>query len=284
MKSNRILPPSGGRHHGGFTLVEMLIAIVITGVLGAAVMSLLLSQNRFYGKNDDVIYAQQSLRAAVDLMSAELRMASPGDLLAATPDSVSFRFDVLRAVVCDSTGADEATLFVYDSVSNANLVTGFSGTAYSGPYDSAFVYADGWTGVVGSTGATPKATCTGLGAPATSADVYYRTVTGWQGNFAQGVPDRGSLVREYGRLTYRFASSGFGTGQALWRGSQELVSPFQNGAAFSYVMADSTVQSTVAVAAFPNVRSVRVTAVALGDQANRFNVQRSIQYDIPLRN
>lgn len=262
----------------------MLIALVIAGVLGAAVISMLRSQSRFYGRNDDVIYAQQSLRAAVDLMSAELRMASPTDLLAAEADSVSLRFDLLRAVVCDSTAADEATLFVYDTVGSANLPAGFAGTAYSGPYDSAFVYADGWTGTVGSTGAGPKGTCTALGAPTTLSDDQYRTVTGWQGNFAGGVPDRGSMVRRYGRLTYRFDTSGFSSGEALFRGTQELVSPFESGASFSYVMVDGSVQSSASGADLADVRYVRLTAVAIGEGPNTYDVRRPVQYDIALRN
>lgn len=274
----------GAARRAGFTLIEILVTLAVAGVLGMAILTLVLGQNRFYAHSDDAIYAQQSLRAAMDLMASELRMASPEDLIVATADSVSVRFDLVRSIVCDSTDADEATLFVFDSVGNANLPAAFRGTAYSGAYDSTFAYADGWTGTVTTTGAAPKADCTSRGAPSDGESAAYRRVTGWQAAFGGDVPDRGSMVRVYGRLTYRFADSGFGAGIAVWRNDQELVSPFEEGPVFHYVMADGTVQSTVALGDLANVRAIRIAVTARGDGINRFNVRRPIDYEVPLRN
>lgn len=277
-------PPAGGRGRAaGFTIVELLVTLTVAGVLGMAILALVLGQNRFYGQSDDVIYAQQSLRAAMDLMASELRMAGPADVLAAAPDSVAIRFDLVRAVVCDSTAADETTLFVYDSVSNANLPAGFRGTAYSGPYDSAFVYADGWTGVATVGGSGAKSDCTDRGAPSDGESWAYRRVTGWQGEFGD-VPDRGSLVRVYGRLTYRLGDSGFGTGIAVWRNSQELVSPFEDGGRFRYLLDDGTLATTVSGGDLDRIRAIRIEVTAVGDGMNRFDVRRPIDYEVPLRN
>ncbi len=99
----------------GFTLVETLITLVVAGVLGVAILTLILGQNRFYEHSDDAIYAQQTIRAAMDLMSSELRMISPTDLLAAEEDSLAARFDLVRGVVCDTLSSDDVYLFVYDS-------------------------------------------------------------------------------------------------------------------------------------------------------------------------
>jgi hypothetical protein len=35
---------------------------------------------------------------------------------------------------------------------------------------------------------------------------------------------------------------------------------------------------------FHNVRAIRVNVTAVGDGANRFGVQRTLQFDIPFRN
>jgi prepilin-type N-terminal cleavage/methylation domain-containing protein len=277
--------PGPLRGAGGFTLVEALIALVISGLLASALMSLLIGQSRFYERTDDAIYAQQTLRGAFDFMSSELRMAAPLDLVAAESDSVTLRFDLAKALVCDSTAADEAALFRYDSAFNAGLAGGLAGVGYAGTYDSLFAYADGWSGTVVATGAGPKATCVANGAPATLPDDWYATMSGWTGNFPGGVPNRGTDVRFYGLLTYRFASSVFfGTRTALWRGPQELVAPFENTAAFSYVMDDASVQNSVNASDFDRVTAIRVTATATGDGANRFGVNRSLEFDVPLRN
>jgi prepilin-type N-terminal cleavage/methylation domain-containing protein len=269
----------------GFTLVEALIAMVVSGFLASAMLALVLGQSRFYERMDDQIWAEQTNRATIDLMLSELRQASTGDLIAAESDSVSIRFDIIRAVVCDSTAADEATLMAYDSIAAWGLAGGFIGTAYSDPYVEDFEYVDGWLPTTGSTGSTPKATCVANGAPGTGTDNTFATMTGWGAQFTNGVPDRGAFVRFYGRLTYRFAASTFFESRAaLWRGAQELTGPFVNGAAFSYVMANGSVQNSVASGSFDQVRAIRVTATAVGDGANRYNVQRDLEFEIPFRN
>ncbi len=271
-----------GEH--GYTLIEIIISLLVTSILGAAMVSLLVGQGRFYDRSAAAIAAQSSIRAASDFMSTELRMAAPEDLVAATPDSVSLRFDVLRAIVCDSTGTDEATLMVVDTLPDVGLSAAVTGTAYSEPYDSAYAYADGWTGTVTSSGSAPKTTCTDNGEPGAAPDGWYRTITGWGGNFALGVPNRGSFMRQYQLLTYRFAPSVFGTGTAIWRGDQELVGVFDDDATFSYVMADATVQTTVSPVDLPNVRAIRVTGTAVDDGDDRFEYTRDFEFDIELRN
>lgn len=269
----------------GFTLVEALVALAISGILASAMLSLLLGQTRFYEHTDDQIWAEQSNRATIDLVSSELRMGSALDLLAARPDSVALRFDIMRAIVCDSVATDQATVLVYDTVAAWGLDGGFAGTAYSGPYEEDFEFADSFLPSTVSTGSGPKATCVANGAPSTSPSNTYATLSGWGGNFTGGVPDRGSIVRFYSRLSYRFApSTFFASRTALWRGTQELVGPFENDAAFSYVMDDGTLKNNVPPSQLDEVVAVRLTATAVGDGANRFGVQRELQFDIPFRN
>ena len=269
----------------GFTLVEALIALVISGLLASAMLSLMLGQSRFYERTDDQIWAEQSNRATFDLVSSELRMASGEDLLNADPDSVAVRFDIMRAIVCDSTGADAAVLMAYDTVAAWGLDGGFTGTAYSDPYDAEFEYADAFMPTTVSTGSGPKATCVANGAPSTNPDNTYAELSGWAGQFTNGVPDRGAMVRFYSRLAYHFAPSTFFESRtALWRGTQELVGPFENGAAFSYVLDDGSVHGNVSSSNFDRIVAVRVTATAVGDGANRYDVERDLQFDIPFRN
>lgn len=266
----------------GFTLVEILITVVVAGVLGAAMMGLVLGQQKFYGQSDDTIIAQQNIRAAMDLMATELRMASPSDVVVARPDSVVVRFDILRAVVCAVTGANSADVFVYDSVASANLPSGLRGTAYSGAYDSAFVYGNNFTPTWSASGSA-KTRCTNNGAPSTYPNSAYRSTAGWTGPFGV-VPDRGSLLRWYGALAYSFGPSNSNTGDALWRNSDELVTPFEAGAVFRYVMADGSVLNNVSGPNVANIRQIRVMVAATGGGVNRYGVRRPITYDIPLRN
>ena len=265
----------------GFTLIEVLITIVVAGVLGGALLVLVVGQQRFYTTSDNNLLAQQNVRAAVDLVAAELRMASPEDIMRARSDSVVIRFDLVRAVVCDTLPGGTAYLFVYDTVTNANLTSSFRGTAYSGPYDSAFNYTEPYTPTVNSTGGTAETTCRNNGADSANvaASTDFRTTSNWS-----PTPPRGSLVRWYGELAYSFgASSSVSGSDAIWRNGQELVTPFESGAQFQYVMANGSVQSNVGSGQLANIREIRVVVTATGD-VSAFNVRRPVTYDIPLRN
>ena len=267
----------------GFTLVELLISLVIAGLLMSALVSLVTGQNRYGVAALDQIQAEQTVRAAVDLASSELRMAGAGDLIVAGADSVSIRFDLSRAVVCEVTGADEVAIFVYDSVSDANVRPTFVGTAWAQPGVRSFEYADGWLGAVMDTGAVPRSTCVDSGAVSAGADDAYRTVRGWTGAFAAGVPGRGSLIRRYGRLTYRFGPSSFGSGWALWRGSQELVAPLAPGGRFIYRLDDGSEATDVPEEDLRRVIEIGIIAKTPGD-ATTASIGRSVAYGVPLRN
>lgn len=274
----------GGRRRGegGFSVVEALIVLVLIGIIGGASLSLLLTQDRFYSRLDHGVLAEQNVRVAADLVSSEIRMSGPDDVMAAVPESVSVRYDVYQAVVCDQAGGNTVHLFVYDSVPNPNISGGFVGTAWSGPYSSTYEYADGWNGTM-SMGGGAKTTCVANGAPDTTQISLYRSVSGWSGNFPSGVPPRGAIVRRYRRLTYRFAPSAMGNGTALYRGQVELVAPLDPTSSFSYVMAGGTVLNSVPSVQLGNVRAVRINAIGVDDDP-RFDLQRMLQFDIPLRN
>lgn len=274
MKTLRRGPVPGSR---GFTLVEVLITVVVAGILGGALMSLVIGQQRFYARSDNEVLAQQNIRAAVDLMAAELRMAAPEDIVTASADSVTIRFDLVRAVVCGG-GSGSTHVYAYDSVANANLTSGIVGTAYSEPYDSAFVYADGFTGTITGSNAASETLCQTNGAPTSEPSSAFRLVSGWT-----TAPPRGSLVRWYGTLTYSFAASATDAGaQAIWRNGQELVTPFEAGARFWYVMQNGSVQGSVSGTSLTDIREIRMGATATGQ--GPFQARRAVVYDIPLRN
>lgn len=267
--------PFGGTR--GFTLVEVLITVVVASILGGALMSLVIGQQRFYARSDNEVLAQQNIRAAVDLMAAELRMAAPGDIMLAATDSVTIRFDLLRGVVCAG-GSGSTNIFAYDSVGTANLTSGIVGTAFSGPYDSAFVYDDGFTGTVSGSHSASRTVCQTNGAPMSEPLSAFRLVSGWT-----TTPPRGSLVRWYGTLTYAFAPSATDAGsQAIWRNGQELVTPFEAGARFWYVMQDGSVQGSVSGGSLTDIREIRIAATATGQ--GPFQARRPVVYDVPLRN
>lgn len=276
--------PSSGRPEG-FTLVEMLIALVVTGILAGGVVSLLLNQNQFYGQTDDVVFAEQSLRATADLVASELRMGAPEDIVDAQSDLLTFQFDLLRAVVCEvNTTTNDVYYYVVDEPSNAN-VGSMTGFAYRNPYSTTgYNYNANHAfseSVAGSETHSIATTCAADGGPNPTASNFesFRMVN-WD---AGTLPADGAYLRFFSQLTYEFRASGFDPdATALYRANQELASPFQSDAGFTYVMDDGSEQNSTT--SYADIQRVRISATAVGDGSNRFDVARDLSFDVPLRN
>lgn len=90
---------------GGFTLVELLVALSVAGLVMYAVYSIYTAQQRVYNAQLAVTEMQQNMRAAVNLLSHEIRMAGYYDrdkygtgediarILEATPEVFAFTAD-----------------------------------------------------------------------------------------------------------------------------------------------------------------------------------------------
>lgn len=63
------------RHNQGFTLLELMIAMVIAMIVMAAVYQVYQNQQRVYTTERSVVEMQQNARAALTLMKREMRMA-----------------------------------------------------------------------------------------------------------------------------------------------------------------------------------------------------------------
>lgn len=61
--------------HGGFTLIEMMIAMLMGAVVMGAVWASFQAQHRTYLVQDDTAYMQQNLRAAAEMLERDIRMA-----------------------------------------------------------------------------------------------------------------------------------------------------------------------------------------------------------------
>lgn len=62
----------------GVTLIELLIALVMSSILIAALYRVFISQQKIYTVQDQVVDIQQNLRIAIDQMTREIRMAGYG--------------------------------------------------------------------------------------------------------------------------------------------------------------------------------------------------------------
>ena len=105
----------------GFTLVELMIALFVSGLVMATVVSVYIAQTRSYSEQDDIANIQQGLRGALVLLPMDIRLAgcdptesnNPG-IIAATRT----RFQFTRDIGGDSVNANTGDGDVIDDSEN----------------------------------------------------------------------------------------------------------------------------------------------------------------------
>jgi len=86
----------------GFTLIELMIALVLLGIVSAAVYKVLVNSQRVYLAQTQTIDLQQNIRAAAAILPAEFREldAADGDIKGMTATSLRIRAMRELAFVC----------------------------------------------------------------------------------------------------------------------------------------------------------------------------------------
>ena len=87
------VPMSPSRARRGFTMVELLVALVLLGIVSAALYRVLVNNQRLYQAQTARIDLSQNIRAAGSILPAEFRQldASESDISAMSATSISIR-------------------------------------------------------------------------------------------------------------------------------------------------------------------------------------------------
>lgn len=78
----------------GFTLIELMITMLISGLIMAAIYMAYLSQQKTYNAQRQVVTMQQNIRAVMEILTSEVRMAGydpTGDSNASLLNGTNFR-------------------------------------------------------------------------------------------------------------------------------------------------------------------------------------------------
>jgi len=102
---------SSNRAHrsAGFTLIEVMIALVISGILAGVIFQLVRGQGRFVSVQNAREEVQQNARGALEIISSELRTIHPGGLAAAQKNAVSFRLPRAWGISCGGGSVTQLT-------------------------------------------------------------------------------------------------------------------------------------------------------------------------------
>ena len=125
----------------GISLVELLVALALFGVVGAATLRALDRQARFHTGIIAILESRAQHAAAHEAIAVELRSVSPaaGDLARLSDSAVVFRFPVATGVACDVTSG--AIDLAPDSVAAGQLLARARTAPQAG--DTAWILDDG---------------------------------------------------------------------------------------------------------------------------------------------
>jgi len=289
----------------GFTMIELLVALVLLGIVSTAIYRVLVNNQRLYMAQTQRIDLSQNIRAANTILSAEFREldAFDGDIVAMGPDSVVIRGMRWLSFVCVPP--------VLSGVNAGNQMTirgrqvgdpMFFGSRYiNETTDSLLIYLDGNQTtrlddyyVPARLSATPgNQQCPAVGA--VPAQPGTRIV--FDGNFIAGTNIAGAItvgapVRGFERVKYRLYQP---SGDTSWyvgfqpggQTIQPLIGPLlTNGLTFQYFNAAGAVTAVrTQVARIDVTVRARTTAqVRAGGQAARRAIVDSITFSVALRN
>lgn len=244
----------------GLSLVEILVAIVLLGIVGAGVTRMLQSQMRYFSRTTNARDARTVSRNALNLMRSEMRMIEPNGIVAAARDSIVVRLPYAAGLNCSlSTG----TFVPVDSLTWATAV--FAGYAWRDTIvNSAYTYVASGTAPV--VGAATSCTLAGL-------DVI---PDGNQLVLAPAIPTAvvGAPLFLYQTIKYKIAASTLVSGRtAVWRevtggASEEIAVPFDTSTHFRFYEAGNTTPQDAVPASLNQIAGLELVLVGESERSS----------------
>jgi prepilin-type N-terminal cleavage/methylation domain-containing protein len=232
----------------GFSLAELIVAMVLLGILGAAFTRIMVTQGRFSDQQNALRSARTVSRQGMNILLSEARMVQDSNGVdSASADGKTIRFFVPYrfGINCGVSGTKNVvSMLPVDSATVAQAV--YAGWAYrnnNGRYNRPSVAAP--LGADAPTTAASPAQCTGSGAG--QAQIKTLTLNGRAGSVLDITPmtattaaPMGEPVYFYQKVTYSFLpSTAFPGSNGLYRSvmggsTEELAAPFDTSARFKY--------------------------------------------------
>ena len=103
----------------GLTLVELLAAIALAGLVGGTIVATINRQQRFYRGTSELLYAREGVRDAMEVLSSDIRAASIADTVRLAADSAIEFFATFGASVACQILANDVGLPAAHSLGNS---------------------------------------------------------------------------------------------------------------------------------------------------------------------
>lgn len=267
---------SGSLTRRGFTLVELLISLIVTAIIGAALVRMVLSQARFMDQQEAWREARAVSRGGINRLLSDLRaVEASGGLVAAAAGGQDFTIRVPYAfgVLC-GIAANVYTVSLLPVDATMFAEPGYTGFALRNANGTYSYHPSNTLNLAGTTALCLNGLYDSIhtvpafnGSPAGTVVNLQRTA----GAIAP-VPQRGSIVYLYRNVRYEFKASTAIPGRTgLWRtmvsdgSTEELAAPFDATARVNFYNLDVT----PAQSAVPPLGNVRGLELLLNGMSER---------------
>jgi prepilin-type N-terminal cleavage/methylation domain-containing protein len=267
----------------GFTLVELLLSLIVTAIIGAALIRMVLGQARFMDQQEAWRAARSVSRSGINRLMSDLRAveATGGvEAAAAGGQDITIRVPYAFGILCRTNAAlTTVSLLPVDPTMFAEL--GYSGFAWRNAAGTYTYVAGTALPVIPGT----VADCTGAlpaGFGITTLASINGSPAGQVVNLAHAaalpaaVPNGalvGSVVFMYRRIRYEFKNSVILPGRiGLWRtvvatgATEELAAPFANTARFNFYRLNNTAPQMAVPAQLQEVRGLELVLDGMSEQ------------------
>jgi prepilin-type N-terminal cleavage/methylation domain-containing protein len=240
----------------GATLVELMVAVALLSVIGAATLRMLTSQSRFVDQHTKQRSARGVVRTTMNLMLSELRMVeATGGVESASRSAITVRVPYALGLACGTLGSATVVSFLpADSVALATAaVDGYAWRDYGGRYT--YVTA----GVTYRPAPDPSP-CTVAGITTLPDGRIGEVMPAIAGPAVDGTP-----VFLFQRIQYSLAPSTTLRGRiAMWRTSlstglaEEIAAPFDSSAAFRFFRQSQDTATALPPASLAELRGIEL--------------------------
>ena len=248
----------------GFTLIETLVAMLLSSVLIILVSTTFLVQNQYYSGQTLHAGAQDNARVATERVASELRTVSTGGVVVAGQRTLTVRSPIVITSICSRQGGGDGD--VHTEGGEVGLDTGeVAGVALRDSLTGTWTYRSAtWSYLNGSAPSADR--CYASGADTVGARAEFHRI-GHLDDFVP-TPVVGDVLMLYRETTYKIQDSQLDPGRlGLFRrrygGSfVEFATGMDTTAQFQYRTGGSTYADTVLAASLPAIDAIRIVADA----------------------
>jgi prepilin-type N-terminal cleavage/methylation domain-containing protein len=260
----------------GFTLIELLLSLIVTAIVGAALVRMVLGQARFMDQQEAWRVARSVSRSGINRLMSDLRaVETVGGVEAAVAGGQDFTVRVPYAfgTLC-RVNANITTLSLLPVDAQMFAAPGYSGFAWRKNSTGVYTYVAGNAlpvipgTVVDCTNALP------VGYGITTLPTMNGSPAGQVANLSSGAglvapplgPEVGSIAFLYRRVRYEFKNSVAIPGRiGLWRttldfggGTEELAAPFANTARVNFYVGNNAAPQAAVPADLTTIRGLEL--------------------------